>query len=34
MQSDKSRKEALKILIRKKKRQEQRDWRLTMKRLR
>jgi hypothetical protein len=34
MLSDKSRKEALKVLIRKKKKQEQRDWRLTMKRLR
>ncbi|MFC0560727.1 hypothetical protein ACFFH4_17255 [Halalkalibacter alkalisediminis] len=34
MQNDKSRKADLKILIRKKKKQEQRDWRLTMKRLR
>lgn len=32
--SDKTRKEALKILIRKKKKQKERDWRLTMKRLR
>lgn len=34
MPNDKSRKEELKVLIRRKKKQEQRDWRLTMKRLR
>ncbi len=33
MFNGKSRKEALKMLIRKKKKREQRDWRLTMKRL-
>jgi len=34
LENEKSRREALKVLIRKKKKQEQRDWRLTMKRLR
>ncbi|WP_156314711.1 hypothetical protein [Halalkalibacter wakoensis] len=34
MFNDDSRKKELKILLRKKKKREQRDWRLTMKRLR
>jgi hypothetical protein len=34
MSKDKSKKDNLKLLIKKKKKQEQRDWRLTMKRLR